>query len=151
MRSTEPRFVGPRPADPLRFKAPPIKILLTLVNGFKYILLKGLAHPSVDRVLNLRHCMAFFPLSNGGAALTLAWLRFLGLMASMVVLIDSCRRRMRPIQLHLLSYFRPSRHSIHTLVPTKPWLIPHLFANLFASFLQPLMSLIPGSNSAKRN
>ena len=56
----------------------------------------------------------------------MAWLRLLGLMASMVGLIDFCRPRMRPSQLHLLSYFRPSRHSINLPVPTTPWLTPHL-------------------------
>ena len=33
---------------------------------------------------------------------------------------------MRPIQLHLLAYFRPSRHSVNLPVPTTPWLTPHL-------------------------
>ena len=33
---------------------------------------------------------------------------------------------MRPIQLHLLSFYQPHRHRISHLVPTTPWLVPHL-------------------------
>ena len=47
-------------------------------------------------------------------------------MASMVDLVDFCRLRMRPIQLHLLSFYRPRHHPIHLPVPTTPWLIQHL-------------------------
>ena len=36
-------------------------------------------------------------------------------------LITFCRLRMRPIQLHLLSFYRPHRHRISHLVPTTPW------------------------------
>ena len=41
-------------------------------------------------------------------------------------LINFCRLRMCPIQLHLLSVFRPSWHSIACPVPTAPFLVPHL-------------------------
>ena len=33
---------------------------------------------------------------------------------------------MRPIQLHLLSFSRPSRRGMNHLVPTTAWLVPHL-------------------------
>ena len=44
----------------------------------------------------------------------------------MVDLISWCRLRMRPVQLHLLSFFRPSHHSIHHVVPVTSLLHPHL-------------------------
>ena len=84
----------------------------------------GLARPSEDRVSNLRQCVALFLLAVAASAW--AWFRLLGLMASMVDLINFCRLRMRPIQLHLLSFYQPHRHRISHLVPTTPWLVPHL-------------------------
>ena len=77
-----------------------------------------------------------------------AWLRQLGLMASMVAVIKFCRLRMRLIQLHLLSFYRPSCNTISHLVPTSAWLDPHLWwwlddANLMGgqAFRKPLPSL----------
>ena len=55
-----------------------------------------------------------------------AWLKLLGLMASLVDVVDYCRLHMRPIQLHLLAVYRPNRDSIELLVPTTDWLRPHL-------------------------
>ena len=47
-------------------------------------------------------------------------------MASLVDLINYCRLRMHPLQLHLLSFYLPSRDPIDHLAPVKPWVIPHL-------------------------
>ena len=92
--------------------------------GASLDLRRGLARPSEERLLNLRQCVSLF--LPAVVAPALAWLRLLGLMASMVDLVDFGRLRMRPIQLHLLSFYRPIRHQIHHLVPTTPWLVPHL-------------------------
>ncbi|XP_033633162.1 uncharacterized protein LOC117294756 [Asterias rubens] len=90
---------------------------------------------------NLKQCASLFLATSGAPAR--AWLRLLGLMASMVDVIKFCRLRMRPIQFHLLSFYRPSRNTISHLVPTSAWLDPHLRwwlddANLLggSSFLQ---------------
>ncbi|XP_033633155.1 uncharacterized protein LOC117294748 [Asterias rubens] len=91
--------------------------------GASLDLRRGLARPSEEHLLNLRQCVSLF--LSAVVAPALAWLRLLGLMASMVDLVDFCRLRMRPIQLHLLSFCRPIRHQIHHLVPTTPWLVPH--------------------------
>ena len=79
--------------------------------GASLDLRRGLARPSEERLLNLRQCVSLF--LPAVVAPALAWLRLLGLMASMVDLVDFCRLRMRPIQLHLLSLYRPIRHRIH--------------------------------------
>ena len=105
-------------------KSHPIPSQVPTFLGASLDLQRGLARPSVDRVLNLRQCVALFlPAVTAPAR---AWLGLLGLMASMVDLITFCRLRMRPIQLHLLSFYRPHRHQISHLVPTTPWLVPHL-------------------------
>ena len=84
----------------------------------------GLARPSRERLRNLKQCVSLFLATSGAPAR--AWLRLLGLMASMVDVPKFCRLRMRPIQLHLLSFYRPSRNTISHLVPTSAWLDPHL-------------------------
>ncbi len=85
---------------------------------------RGLARPTEERLLNLRQCVSLFiPITVAPAQ---AWLRLLGLMASLVDVVEFCRLRMRPIQLHLLSFYRPSCHRISHPVPTTPWLLPHL-------------------------
>ncbi|XP_038072519.1 uncharacterized protein LOC119741020 [Patiria miniata] len=85
---------------------------------------RGLARPSEDRLLNLRQCVSLFLPTVVAPAR--AWLRLLGLMASLVDLVDFCRLRMRPIQLHLLSFYRPRWHPIDHPVPTTSLLVPHL-------------------------
>ena len=65
-------------------------------------------------------------LSHRQSAPARAWLVLLGYMASMVDLISYCRLRMRPIQWHLLSFFRPSSHLYQTLVPITEVIHPHL-------------------------
>ena len=76
----------------------------------------GLARPTEERAVNLRQCVSLFLAASSAPAR--AWLRLLGLMASMVDVVCWCRLRMRPIQLHLLSFYRPSRHDLYHLVPT---------------------------------
>jgi len=75
----------------------------------------GRVLPSDDRVLNLISCSIF--LMNMGEAPAIVWLKVLGLMASMVDLVPWCRFHMRPLQLHLMFYYRPAIHGIQTAVP----------------------------------
>ena len=61
------------------------------------------------------------------------WLRVLGLMASMVDVVPYCRLFMRPIQIHLLNHFSPSRDPLTKKVSVSPaakqhllwWTLPH--------------------------
>ena len=45
------------------------------------------------------------------------WLQLLGQMASLVDVLPFCRLFMRPIQVHLLAFFKPSRHPLSRRVP----------------------------------
>ena len=47
-------------------------------------------------------------------------------MASMVDLVPFCSLRMRPLQWHLLAFFRPISRQYNTLVPVTTAIIPHL-------------------------
>ena len=92
--------------------------------GASLDLQRGLARPTEGRMLNLQQCVSLF--LSTAVAPARAWLRLLGLMASMVDIVRFCRLRMRPIQLHLLSFYQPSRHPITHPVPMTVWLRPHL-------------------------
>lgn len=84
----------------------------------------GLVRPSVER------CQAVL----AGAALLLsqptlparAWLVFLGYLASLVDVVPWCRLRMRNLQWHLLTYFRPSSRDLMTPVPLLEPIVPHV-------------------------
>ena len=54
------------------------------------------------------------------------FLRVLGLMASMVDIVPLCRLRMRPLQLHLLRYYRDWRHPLSLRIPLPPALKPSI-------------------------
>ena len=78
-------------------------------------LTNSIVRPTAERVDNLLECVHLMSLAQDAPAV--AWLRLLGLMASMVDLVPYCRFRMRLIQLQLLRHFRPSRHPLSTMVP----------------------------------
>lgn len=54
------------------------------------------------------------------------WLQLLGQMASLVDVLPFCRLFMRPIQLHLLSFFKPSLHPMSLRVPVSSQVQNHL-------------------------
>ncbi|XP_072037404.1 uncharacterized protein [Amphiura filiformis] len=83
--------------------------------GARLHLSEGLARPSPERSMNIIQCVKI--LSAESHAPATAWLRVLGLMASLVDLVPNCRMHMRPIQLHLLAFYRPSCHSVYRMVP----------------------------------
>ena len=83
--------------------------------GARLDLSRGLAFPTDERAANLVSCSRI--LSEAQSAPALAWLKVLGLMASMVDLVPFCRLQMRVIQIHCLAHYRPSRHPISTLIP----------------------------------
>ena len=77
--------------------------------------LLGRVYPSQERICNLIECARIF--NQAEYAPAAAWLKLLGLMASMVELVPWCRFRMRPIQLHLLYHYRPNLHPLSKPVP----------------------------------
>ena len=92
--------------------------------GAELDLQKGVAYPTQERIRNLVECTSLF--LNSREAPAQAWLRLLGLLASMVDVVPWCRLRMRPLQLHLLAFYQPSRHPISLRVPVLPPVHPHL-------------------------
>ncbi|KAJ8043910.1 TBC1 domain family member 10B [Holothuria leucospilota] len=84
----------------------------------------GTASPSPQRVLTLSDMASDMLTRSNAPAKT--WLRLLGLMASMVDVIPFCRLFMRPIQIHLLEYFSPSRSPLSKRVPVLPSVRDHL-------------------------
>lgn len=84
----------------------------------------GIAFPTTERITALYQCVDLFLSSTTAPAR--AWLKLLGFMASLVDLVPWCRLRMRPLQLHLLSHFRPKRDYISILVPISSHILPHL-------------------------
>ena len=83
--------------------------------GARLDLLLGRVYPSQERICNLIECARIF--NQAEYAPAAAWLKLLGLMASMVELVPWCRFRMRPIQLHLLYHYRPNLHPLSKPVP----------------------------------
>ena len=83
--------------------------------GARLDLKKGLATPSQERVNNLAVCARI--LAEADTAPAVAWLKVLGLMASMVDLIPYCRLHMRVIQIHLMAHYKPSIHRVSRMVP----------------------------------
>ncbi|XP_038049749.1 uncharacterized protein LOC119723256 [Patiria miniata] len=92
--------------------------------GAEIDLVTGIAYPSSERVRNVQECATLFLTAQSAPAV--AWLRLLGLMASLVDLVPWCRLRMRPIQMHLLAHFRPSQHPLSRNIPILKPIIPHI-------------------------
>ena len=107
-----------------RGKSCPTPTLLPIFLGAEIDLQKGIAGPSHKRVANLRQCVQLFLQRTSASAL--AWLRLLGLMASMVDLVGFCRLRMRPLQLHLLAFYRLKRDKLGHMIPIPCHIHPHL-------------------------
>ena len=76
---------------------------------------RGIVSPSEERVLSLVNEISLLLSSPRSTAY--AWLRVLGMMASLVDLVPLCRLRMRPLQFHLLGWFRPVTRDLSCLVP----------------------------------
>ena len=75
----------------------------------------GLAHLRSDRIdtvvaaaIQLRCCQL---------APARVWLQFPGYLASSMDVLQDCRLLMRPFQLHLLRFYRPSRDPLTRLIP----------------------------------
>ena len=78
----------------------------------------GLARPSRERVSTI--VAAALRLRQRRRAPARVWLQFLGYLASLVDVLPDCRLHMRPLQLHLLHHYRPSRDPLTRLVPNPP-------------------------------
>ena len=85
---------------------------------------RQLARPSPDRVNTIM--AAALRLCCRRQAPARVWLQFLGYLASLVDVLPDCRLHMRPLQIHLLRYYSPSRDLLTRLVPIPPTIRLHL-------------------------
>ena len=90
--------------------------------GAHFLLAKGLVCPTQERVLKIREaCMRLKTVPTAQN-----YLHLLGLMASCIELVPNARLFMRPIQLHLLHFWRPAKMDIQTVVPFNTQIQKHL-------------------------
>jgi len=86
---------------------------------------EGLARPSSERVDTITRAARRLRRRRRVPART--WLQFLGYLASLVDVLPDCRLLMRPVQLHFLQHFRPSRDPLTRTVPIPPTIRSLLF------------------------
>ncbi|XP_060594733.1 uncharacterized protein LOC132749068 [Ruditapes philippinarum] len=91
--------------------------------GAVFNLKLGLILPTEERFLKIQN--AILDLVNGKNKAQ-NFLHLLGLMASCLELIPNARLFMRPIQLHLLSFWKPSSYSLDMIIPFTQHLQSHL-------------------------
>ena len=91
--------------------------------GGLFDLQKGLVRPTSDRIQKI-HIAIRILMSDSATAID--YLHALGLMASCVELIPFARLHMRPIQLHLLFFWRPVSRKWEAKIPISQHLIDHL-------------------------
>ncbi|VDH88860.1 Hypothetical predicted protein [Mytilus galloprovincialis] len=84
---------------------------------------KGLVYPTMERIEKLQILLEKM---LSGQNLALDFLKILGMMASCIELIPNARLFMRPIQLHLLSFWRPVSKNMLAHVPLTQHLKSHL-------------------------
>ena len=86
-------------------------------------MMDGLIFPTEERVLKVKEVIDNFSLRPVTARY---FLHLLCLMASCIELVPNARLHMRPIQLHLLSFWKPSKDSLEMEVPCTRHLLGHL-------------------------
>jgi hypothetical protein len=116
---------------------------------------KGLIYPTQERIVKLN--LAIENLLTQEKASALMFLHLLGIMASCLQMILNARLFMRPVQLHLLSFWRPSSHNLTVKIPVTPHLKSHLIwwsssANTLKgqSFQFPKMSVVITTDASKK-
>ena len=91
--------------------------------GVRFDLISGLLFPSEDRLLRLKAALraVLVPAAEVGD-----WLHLLGIMASCIGIVPWARLRMRPLQLFLLSQWRPASRDIKAIINLPEVVKPHL-------------------------
>jgi hypothetical protein len=92
--------------------------------GVAFNLEAGLISPSPDRLLRLLDALAFIRSHRGGPVW--AWLHLLGILASCIGIVPWARLRMRPLQLFLLSQWRPISRNVLVFVALPTPMLQHL-------------------------
>ncbi|MCG8035213.1 MAG: hypothetical protein JAZ03_23955 [Candidatus Thiodiazotropha taylori] len=90
--------------------------------GAHFMLNKGLVCPTQERVSKIKEaCRLVKQLPTAQN-----YLHLLGLMASCIELVPNARLFMRPVQLHLLHFWRPASMDLKTIVPFNRHVQKHL-------------------------
>ena len=84
---------------------------------------KGLLLPTPDRVEKIKRAVLKI---NNSQVTARDYLQLLGLMASCIEMIPYARLHMRPIQLHLLFWWRPASRNMEMVIPCSSHLKQHL-------------------------
>lgn len=95
---------------------------ITYIGG-RFRLDKGIVMPTPDRLVKLRKAVMSlmgFPVSAK------QYLHTLRLMASCIELIPNARLYMRPVQLHLLHWWKPASRDLEVIIPKSQHLVDHL-------------------------
>ena len=95
---------------------------ITYIGGF-FQLKKGLVTPVLDRIQKLK--LAVLKILTGQTVLR-DFLHLLGILASCIELIPNTRLHMRPIQIHLLHFWRPISMDLTVKIPVTQHLKSHL-------------------------
>ena len=90
--------------------------------GAHFLLAKGLVCPTWERIEKIKEACKLVRKTPTAQS----YLHLLGLMASCIELVPNARLFMRPIQLHLLHFWRPSTMSLQTIVPFNKHVQEHL-------------------------
>ena len=90
--------------------------------GAHFLLAKGLVCPTWERTDKIKEACKLIRKTSTAQS----YLHLLGLMASCLELVPNARLFMRPIQLHLLHFCRPSTMSLQTIVPFNKHVQEHL-------------------------
>lgn len=91
--------------------------------GGLFDLRKGIVLPPPDRIQKIQ---AIVKKVMENPALAIDYLQMLGLMASCIEIIPFARLHMRPIQLHLLHWWKPASRDLEASIPTSRHLKTHL-------------------------
>jgi hypothetical protein len=99
------------------------KQCLTFI-GWEFVTQKGLVRLPMDSVESILECILMIKIQPTVEARL--FLRMLGLMASTLEEVPFERLRMRPLQMYLLCFWKPTSMSLEYVVPIKDTLIQHL-------------------------
>lgn len=115
----------------LRFIFNKIKSQLTPRQKIVYLgslfrLDQGLVFPTLEIIQNIELAVQTLILAGNQMSSAQIFLRVFGLKASCLELIPYVRLLMRPIQLHLLHFWKPSSRDLEYLIPITPHLVEHL-------------------------
>ena len=109
--------------------------------GAHFLLGKGIVCPTQERIAKIKE--ACLNLRVGSSAQD--YLHLLGLMASCIELVPNARLFIRPIQLHLLQFWKPAAMSLQRVIPFNKQLENHL------QFWPRKENLLKGCNLCSQN